>query len=281
MPIPLHWHTEPLLLLLLIGSGWAYALAVWPLRGNLAPGEPFPTNAALWFFLGLIAAYLTVGSPLDQWGEDFLFSAHMVQHMLLVYLVPPLLIRGIPTWLWDRILAPKAVRTIVRPLVNPFTAWLAFTFSYTLWHIPTLYELALQNKAVHVLEHWCMFGPALLMWWPIISPSTILPPAPYGGRMLYLFLLMIGQLPVFAFLTLSEQVLYPTYEFAPRVTDLTPLQDQILGGLIMKVINMGVSLTLLAWCFYAWYLEDNQSQAASEGPAPPGKRDASDLYLTR
>lgn len=266
MPIPLHWHTEPLLLLLLIGAGWLYALATGPLREKIAPGERFATLKAVSFYLGLISAYLTVGSPLDQWGEDFLFSAHMVQHMLLVYLVPPLLIRGLPTWLADYLLSPKPIRAVVRVLVNPFTAWLAFTFLYTVWHIPGLYELALQDKFWHVVEHWSMFLPAMMMWWPIISPSKVLPPINYGPRMLYLFLLMVGQLPVFGFLTLSEQVLYPTYEWAPRVTHLTPLQDQILGGLIMKITNMGVSLTLLGWCFYAWHRQD---VAESEAPAAP------------
>lgn len=260
MPIPLHWHTEPLLLLLLIGAGWLYALATGPLREKIAAGERFNVLKAVSFYLGLAVAYLTVGSPLDQWGEDFLFAAHMVQHMLLVYLVPPLLIRGLPTWLADWLLAPKAVRAPVKMLVNPFVAWLSFTFFYTVWHIPGLYELALQDKTVHILEHWCMFIPAVMMWWPIISPSKLVPPISYGPRMLYLFLLMVGQLPVFGFLTLSETVLYPTYEWAPRVVDLSPLQDQILGGLIMKVTNMGVSLTLLAWCFYAWYRQDNPDE---------------------
>ncbi|GHB98255.1 cytochrome c oxidase assembly protein [Cerasicoccus arenae] len=262
MPIPLHWHTEPFLLLLIIGAGWLYALATGPWRDRIAPGERFPMRQSIWFYLGLGAGYLTVGSPLDQWGESFLFSAHMVQHMLLIYLVPPLLIRGLPTWLADWLLAPAIIRKPIKVLVNPFTAWLTFTFLYTLWHIPSLYELALQQKDVHVLEHWCMFIPALMMWWPIISPSTRVPPIGYGPRMLYLFLLMIGQLPVFGFLTLSETVLYPTYEWAPRVIDLDPLQDQILGGLIMKVVNMGVSLSLLAWCFYAWHRQDTAEAEA-------------------
>ncbi|MEO0795198.1 MAG: cytochrome c oxidase assembly protein [Verrucomicrobiota bacterium] len=258
MPIPLHWHTEPLLLLILIGAGWLYALAVGPYRDKIAPGATYSPRKALLFYGGLLAAYLTVGSPLDQWGEDFLFSAHMLQHMLLVYLVPPMLIRGLPEWLVDWLLKPQSVRRIAKFLANPFVAWLTFNLSYTVWHIPTLYELALQEKWAHVLEHWCMFIPAVMMWWPIISPSKLVPTIGYGPRMLYLFSLMVGQLPVFAFLTLSDQVLYPTYEFAPRVTDLTPLQDQILGGVIMKVTNMGVSLGLLAWCFYAWYQSDNR-----------------------
>jgi len=275
MPVPLHWHTEPLLLALLIGTGWAYAILTGPLRTRLFPGETLVTRKAVCFYAGLALAYLTVGSPLDQLGEDFLFSAHMVQHMLLVYAIPPLLLYGLPGWLADAALAWTPLRKLWRVLAHPVFAGMLFTFLYTVWHVPDAYELALRKKWAHILEHWLMFGPALLMWWPILSPSTRLPAMGYGLRMLYVFVLMIGQLPVFAFLTLSDTVLYPTYEFAPRIFDITPLQDQILGGLIMKVTNMGVSLLVLGISFYRWYLKENGvsssgqkvSLASSQKPA--------------
>lgn len=258
MPIPLHWHTEPLLLLLIIGSGWIYCLLAGPFRARIAPSEPFPIGKSISFFTGLLVTYLTVGSPLDQIGEDFLFSVHMIQHMLLVYVCPTLLLFGTPHWMADAALKNMALRRIWRLLTNPVFAGLLFTFLYTLWHIPGLYEAALRIKWVHILEHWCMFLPALWMWWPIMGPSRLVPPCNYGIRMIYIFVLMIGQLPVFAFLTLSETVLYPTYEFAARITDLSPLQDQILGGVIMKVSNMVVSLTVLALSFYFWYRKDQE-----------------------
>lgn len=260
MPVPLHWHTEPLLLILVIGTGWLYAILTGPLRNRLAPGEPATPGKTVLFMSGLVIAYLTVGSPLDQLGEDFLFSAHMVQHMLLVYVTPPLLLWGTPGWLADKALSHAVVRKPWRILTHPVFAGLLFTFLYTVWHIPAAYEAALQIKWVHVLEHWTMFGPALLMWWAILSPSKRVPPISYGMRMLYVFLLMIGQLPVFGFLTLSETVLYPTYEFAPRIFPITPLQDQIIGGLIMKITNMAVSLLVFGFSFYRWYQKD---QAAS------------------
>ena len=81
----LHWHTEPLLLITLLGIGWLYALAVGPLRGFIAKQEDFPLLSCTLFYMGLTVTYLAVGSPLDQLGEQFLFSAHMVQHMLLIY----------------------------------------------------------------------------------------------------------------------------------------------------------------------------------------------------
>lgn len=260
MPIPLHWHTEPLLLLVIIGVGWMYCLLVGPLRGNIAPSQPYPGGRCAAFISALLIVYLTVGSPLDQLGEDFLFSAHMVQHMLLIYVAPPLFLVGIPDWLADHFFENARLRKTWRVLTHPVFAGLVFTFLYTVWHIPQLYEAALLHKWVHVLEHWCMFLPAIWMWWPIMGPSKRVPPSAYGVRMLYIFLLMVGQLPVFAFLTLSDAVLYPTYEYAARIINLSPLQDQILGGVVMKVTNMVVSLTVLGTSFYFWYLSDLRAQ---------------------
>lgn len=264
MPVPLHWHSEPLLLLTIIGTGWLYALCVGPFREKIAPGQPFPRLQATLFTSGLIIGYIAVGSPIDQIGEDFLFSVHMVQHMLLIYVMPPLFLLGTPTWLADAILAWKPLRKVWRVLTHPVFAALFFNICYTLWHIPDLYELALRDKWIHILEHWTMFVPAIWFWWPLLSPSSRLPPIAYGARMLYIFILMVLQLPVFAFLTLSEEVLYPTYEYAARITSLDPLQDQILGGLIMKLNNMVVSLTMLAICFYLWYQKDQRDSTAND-----------------
>lgn len=265
----LHWHTEPLLLITLLGVGWLFGLGVGPLRHRVAPGQVFPTGQTITFYLGLVVVYLAVGSPLDQIGEQFLFSAHMVQHMLLIYLAPILFFKGTPTWLIDWLLQPEGLRKTMSVLTHPACGGLLFTFGFTVWHIPVLYDLALQDRTVHVLEHWTMFSLAVLMLWPSLTSSERVPRRSYGLRMLAVFLLMVGQLPVFAFLTLSEEVLYPTYAWAPRIINLSPLDDQILGGLIMKVVNMGVSLTLLGIAFYRW--------SKSEEP----ERDDTHVYATR
>ncbi|GAB4277088.1 MAG: hypothetical protein Tsb0018_07930 [Opitutales bacterium] len=95
------------------------------------------------------------------------------------------------------------------------------------------------------------------MWWPIMSPSKVLPPVRAPMRMLYVFILMIVQFPVFGVLTFSGEVLYATYEFAPRIFSLTPLQDQVLGGVVMKIFNMVASLTIFGMSFYSWYYHEN------------------------
>jgi len=248
----LHWHTEPLLLIALLSVGWLYALAVGPLRTRIAPEAHCPAWRTLSFYLGLGLTYLAVGSPLDQIGEQFLFSAHMVQHMLLIYFAPTLFFAGTPDWLIDRLLGPERVQKMMNRLTHPACGGLLFTFVFTVWHSPVLYEAALHDKRIHILEHWTMFSLALLMLWPFLTSSTRVPCRSYGLRMIAIFLLMVGQLPVFAFLCFAGKAIYPTYVWAPRIIDLDPLSDQILGGVIMKIVNMGFSLTILGTSFYLW-----------------------------
>lgn len=251
------------MLVLVLGSGWLYACLVGPWREVLAPGVAFPTRSAAFFAAGLTSGYLTVGSPLDAIGEQFLFTAHMVQHLLLLFVVPPLLLLGLPTWLVDAWLRRPGVTPLWGGLTHPVFAGFASVLAMTIWHVPDLYEAALHSKPIHILEHATMFGTALLVWWAFLSPSTGLPARSHPVQMLYVFLLMVGQMPLFGFLVLSDEVLYPTYEFAPRLTPfpIAPMDDQILGGLLMLVVNIAVYLTLFGRAFFAW----NRSQEVGRG----------------
>lgn len=253
MPLILHWHTEPFLLLTILLPGWLYALAVGPWRGIFGPGQVFPKAEAFKFFAGLTTIYLAVGSPLDSIGESFLFTAHMLQHMLLIYVAPVLLITGMPAWLTDGLLArsPRALK-ICRTLVHPAFGGAAFILFFSVWHFPELYVWALNDKSAHILEHWMMFLPACLMVWPVVTNSSALPRLRDGGLMVYGFALMIGDLPLWAFLIFGDDPIYRTYEFAPRICYLTPAQDQISGAIIMKVFNEGFSLLTMGCAFFRW-----------------------------
>ncbi len=258
----LHWHTEPFLLIVLLGSSWLYSIFTGPLK-HLWARSSTPAELrkkAYCFHASVIVAYLAVGSPLDQLGEDYLFFMHMIQHMLLVYIIPILFYIGMPTELVDHVLNNRIIRSVWRPLVHPVTAGLLFCLVYTIWHVPTLYELALHNKPIHILEHGTMFGTAVLMWWPIFSPSEAhIPKSSYGVQILYAFLLMVGQLPVFAFLSFANVAIYDTYVWAPRIIPgLDALNDQVLGGIIMKVFNMVASLSIISTCFYKWAAKDGE-----------------------
>ncbi|MGE9291072.1 MAG: cytochrome c oxidase assembly protein [Puniceicoccales bacterium] len=267
IPMTLHWHTEPLLLAGLLIPAWLYALWVWPLR---PAGVSVPGWRIGCFFGALILSYLAVGSPLDQIGEDYLFSAHMLQHLILMYVTPILFVIGLPPDLVDRFLSrhPLWVR-VFRKILHPVSTGVVFSLCFSLWHVPSLYEAALAHKSIHILEHLTIWIPGLGIAWNLFSPSRILPTISYPGRLLMLFILMVAQLPVFGILTMSGNVLYPTYEWAPRIIDLSPIDDQVLGGLLMKVGGMLFVLPIFGYCFYQWSKTTQSDEMELEADLPP------------
>ncbi len=271
-----HWHTEPLLIGSLLFVGWLFAVLTGPLRHRFADApSAYPSREACCFAAGLIVFYLAVGSPLDVLGENFLFSAHMVQHKIVMYIAPVLLLFGIPTWLIDALFRQMpATRDCWRFLVHPVVAGALFTLAFSLWHIPAAYEAALVNKAIHAIEHLTMFGAAVLLWWAFISPSRAIPAISPGARILYIFAITVLQIPVFVYLTFSGDVHYPTYEFAPRIIALDPLEDQILGGIIMKASGMFVAIILIGCSFYAWSRDADPRSEDREARRDPGVRGA-------
>ena len=255
-----HWHNEPFLVGGLILAGWLYAILSGPLRARLAPGQPYPRGRALSFYSALLIFYLAVGSPLDQVAERFLLSAHMVQHLLIMYPVPLLLLLGIPAWMADPVLSLDRLRTPLRMLFYPVTCAIVSTGLISVWHSPFLYEWTLQDKLVHVGEHLMFLAVSVLYWWPLASPSEVFPAPRYATRMLYVFATEVAMIPVSAYVVFSGDILYPTYEYAPRlIAGFTPADDQLLAGVIMKIAGMAVSLTALAICFFKW---SKSSQAA-------------------
>ncbi|MGF1451045.1 MAG: cytochrome c oxidase assembly protein [Opitutales bacterium] len=254
-----HWHNEPLLIGGLLGTAYAYSLFTGPLRGRCFGQRPLPAHCPWCFYGALVLFYLTVGSPLDALGEGFLFSAHMVQHNLLMYACPPLFLLGLPSWMVDDVFVRQPwLRKLTHAATRPLVAGICFSFVFSVWHLPSLYEPALRIKWLHMLEHLTMLLTSLQMWWGFLAPSRLVPKFHTGTQIVYLFALMVAQLPLFAVLTFESEVLYQTYEWAQRVTPLSAHEDQVLGGLIMKIANMIVSLGLLAGIFLTW----EQSQQA-------------------
>ena len=265
-----HWHNEPFLIGGLIFCGWLYAILTGPLRARLAPGAAYPVGRAVKFYSALVIFYLAVGSPFDQIGERFLLCAHMVQHQLLMYPSALLFLLGLPEWVVRPLTAPRPLRTVLRLVTRPAVCGVAFVVVYSAWHLPGLYNWALQDKVVHVIQHLMFFGVALLYWWPLVSPSRELPPISYPGQMIYLVLVEIGMMPVFAFITFSHGILYPTYEFAPRIiANFSPADDQLLAGVIMKLVGMAVGIGAFTVSFCHWYRASHRPDG-SVGP-PDGR----------
>ncbi len=251
-----HWHNEPWLIGGLVVLGWLWAVLAGPFRPRLAPGAPFPRGHAVRFYLSLVVFYVAVGSPLDQIAERFLFSAHMLQHQLLMYPAAILFLLGWPDWMVDPALVRSRLVALLRVLTHPLACALIYSLVIGLWHAPTLYDWALRNKVVHVAEHILFFGASLFYWWPLLSPSRLLPRRNPGVQMLYMVGVLITMTPVFAYITFSEDILYATYEYAPRLyPGFSAADDQLLAGVMMKIIGMIVSFTAFGVAFYRWYEE--------------------------
>src|ERR1700678_1546562 len=256
-----HWHNEPFLAGGLILAGWLYAILSGPLRERLAPGVPYPRRKALLFYSALVLFYLAVGSPLDQVAERFLLTAHMAQHLLIMYPVPLLLLLGTPAWMVDPLLSRPALRAPLGLLLNPLTCAVLSTGVVSVWHAPFLYEWTLEDKLVHVGEHLMFLAVSLLYWWPLASPSAAFPAPGYGARMIYIAGTEVLMIPVAAYIVFSGDILYPTYEYAPRlIAGFTPADDQLAAGAIMKISGLAVSLLALGFCFFKW---ERSSQAST------------------
>ena len=217
---------------------------------------PATRGQAACFVTGLVTILVALNGPLHDLSDRYLFSAHMVQHLALTLVAPPLLLTGLPTAMADALLRPVLARPLLaalaRTLTRPLPAFALYAVGLVAWHVPALYNVALERHGWHIVEHVVFMATATLGWWPVLSPSRALPPLPYAAQILYLFVFGMPMTVVAAMITSAEQVLYPFYEAAPRITDLTPLADQRLGGLIMWVPSGLIPLAAFTVVFFRW-----------------------------
>jgi putative membrane protein len=188
----------------------------------------------------------------------------MLQHLFLTLLAAPLLLGGTPDWLLRRALAATRLTGFARWARHPIPAFFAFNIVFSLAHVPTFYELTLANEALHALEHLVFLGTAMLMWMPVLSPAPdIATRYPDLGQVLYLFLQTVPASLLGALLSSTSSAYYPTYILAPRITSLSALEDQQLGGLIMWVGTGLYFLIATGVVFFAWA---SREEAANRRP---------------
>ncbi|WP_029214430.1 cytochrome c oxidase assembly protein [Kallotenue papyrolyticum] len=243
---------EPAVLtgLTLIGALYLYAVGPWRRRAGWAPDNArVPLGR---FLLGLLVLFVALQGPLHELSDYYLFSAHMLQHLLVTMVAPPLLLTGLPSWLVDRLLLWRGVLPLARALTTPLVAFLVFNAVFALWHAPQFYQAALGRPLVHGLEHSLLLATALLTWWPIFSPSARLPRAALPVQIVYLFAQTIVPTILGALITFAPAPLYPFYAAAPRMWGLAPLTDQQIAGLIMWLGGALIMLAVLTARFFRW-----------------------------
>ncbi|MGB6482378.1 MAG: cytochrome c oxidase assembly protein [Candidatus Acidiferrales bacterium] len=237
----------------------------------------FPKVA--WYFItGVMVLLLALVSPVDTLGDTYLFSAHMLQHILLILIVPPLLLLGVPRDLAQRILRrPLADRT-ERVLSRPVLAWTLGVGTMWIWHWPPLYNAALASEPIHIVEHLLFLVTATIFWWPVISPIEELRLAPLGA-VIYVFGACVAHTVLAILLTFAPLGLYPAYlqpvdtlHILPLLRDrwgLTPRADQQWGGLLMWVPACLVYLSVLLATLARWYRIPERDELVASLAMPP------------
>jgi putative membrane protein len=223
---------------------------------------PLQAGCAIAAVLVLLIALV---SPVDRLGEDYLFSMHMAQHILLGDIAPLLILLSL-----SRVIMRPLTRRLMNveralgPLAHPATGIAVWVFFIYLWHIPTMYDAALNHSGIHALEHACFFTGGIAVWWPLIQPVPMR--RRLTGLSVFAYILVakfsVGALGIA--LTWSHSVAYTYYEHVPRIWGLSAVEDQNVGGAIMMVEQSIVLVIAFATLFIRMLLQSEEDERRRE-----------------
>lgn len=278
------WRFDPRLIGLLALAAFL-CIRGW-LRLHRQSPERFSAERLVSYLAGLAAPFIALASPLDAFG-NLLLMAHMVQHLLLIVVAPPLilmgqpilpLLRGLPPRLFKEGLGPFLswhwLQRMARRLTHPVVCWLAMAAAIVFWHIPRWYDLGLGSSSWHGVEHACFFYGAMLFWSPVIG---LWPNRLQWSRWLmipYLIAADVVNTALSAWLVFSTHVVYRTYEIAPRIGGMSALDDQSPAGAIMRVPGSIAFLIPAFILTFAGHQRDAQTIAIRPYPACPASANA-------
>lgn len=264
-PLWLQWNFDPVLILGIALFTAAYFYALGPLRRRYGWAETVDRRQVAYFVAGTVVLFFALCSPLDTLGDDYLFSAHMIQHMLLAIVVPPLWLLGTPEWMLAPLFKRPNVLRVAKWLTLPVVAFGALNADLWLWHAPALYDATLANAQVHILEHLTFIVFGVLFWWPVLSPVRALPRISSAFGVLYSFLACQPMVALGALITFAASPLYAPYVAAPRIWGSTALGDQQLGGLIMWLPTNIPYVICLSVLFFRWVGEHDRAEREAAG----------------
>ena len=251
-------HPSTVAGLLALGALYLWRRAEGTRRGMPPLGRGRPAL----FALGLATTFLALNGWIHDLSDSYLFSAHMVQHLLLALVVAPMFILGTPGWMLRPALKWPVVNVVARWATHPLRCFAIFNLVVAAWHLPPLYNLAMAHHPVHIVQHLTFIAAAVLMWWPILSPLPELPRLAYPMQMLYLFLMSIPMSIVSVFIAYADGVLYPAYASAPRMWGISPMQDQLIGALIMWIPGGLFFFAIISVIFFRWQQHDGDETVA-------------------
>lgn len=252
---PFHVHPD---VVIILGTIWAVYILAWTDR-SASRDDPDKRRRIAFFTAGMVVLGIGATWPIHDIAEQYLYSFHMVQHMLFQLVAAPMLLAGIPAWMWRGLLRPWAM-SIWRRITRPLPALLIFNGILLLSHWPSVVDLTLQHHVIHFLAHFVMVISAIVMWWPVLSPLPEAPAIAPPMQMLYLFLQSLAPTIPASFLTFGDHPLYKIYETFPRLWGISTVSDQRTSGLIMKLVGGFILWGFITIIFFRWYYAEQRDE---------------------
>jgi putative membrane protein len=269
---PFHLHPDVFLVTTALALSYWWALARLGPR-VLPAGQAVATRGnIICYSIAVFTLWIFAEWPIHDLAEHYLFSVHMVQHLVFTTVSAPLLLLGLPPWLMRRLLVePKRVCAVVRQVTRPVVALVIFNAFLVLTHWPTVTNETTHNEVFHFGVHSVLFVTALILWMPMINQLPELPRLSYPQRMIYLFLQSFVPTVPASFLTFSTGVVYKAYAGRPELLGFSAVSDQQVAGAIMKIGGGAILWGILTYTFFKWVSEEQQRDRLERKAAKEAK----------
>lgn len=258
---------SPFIIMLSVAILVLYFLTIGPWRNKFKDSSPVSSGQVALFVAGIVLFYLAQGSPINYFGHHYLFSSHMLQMSIMYIMMPPLLILGIPNWVYRSLFSRKMVEKAFNALAHPAIAIILFNFLISMYHLPYIFDNMMANHLYHTIYHSAITVGAFLMWWPIVCPLPEMNTLTSLKKIAYIFISGVMLTPVCVLIIFASQPIYSVYMDAPQLFRHLPiLDDQQLGGVIMKVIQELTYILTIAIVFYRWAFFERKTDAIDPVP---------------
>jgi putative membrane protein len=244
------WHAHPDVWLLFGSIAAAFVVACR--RHAERTGDETSARSKRLFLGGVALLWVASDWPVHDLSERYLYSVHMVQHLTFTLVAAPLLVAGTPAWMLRKVLAWRPAMRVFRFMTRPLVALIVFNGVLLFTHWPAVVDAAVGSEWTHFGLHVLIVASGLVMWWPIVSPLPELPPLSPPGQMVYLFIQSLAPTIPASFLTFGHTPLYKAYEAFPRIWGIDVLTDQLIAGLLMKIIGGAILWGVIASVFFRW-----------------------------
>jgi putative membrane protein len=251
-----HLHLD---VVLVLGGVWLLYIDAERRHRTRSPGDdPDWRRRRRFFTLGMLTLFVGASYPIHDLAERYLYSMHMVQHLLFTLVAAPMLVVGVPAWMWRSLFRARWVERVWRFVTRPLVAILLYNGVLLFTHWPAVVEASVRSEPLHFSLHLLLVVSAFVMWWPVLSPLPEMPPLSAPMQMLYLFLQSIAPTIPASFLTFGHTPLYPVYATFPRIWGISVLDDQLIAGLVMKLAGTAILWGFIAAIFFRWHEQESK-----------------------